>query len=98
MSPEYFMHTLTIYEAQAYMEGVLRRQRPLWEIARYIGFHAAAPHCKGFSWEKMGKFPWEGEIRVPVDVEKEAEELAELRERIRARDNYKNNIDNYGEE
>lgn len=86
MSPEYFMHALTFYEAKLYLEGMLRRQRPLWEVARYVAFYSAAPHCKGFGWDKMGKLPWEKEPQAPTDMVREAEELAALRERTQIRD------------
>lgn len=86
MSPEYFMHALTFYEARLFLAGLQRRQRPLWEVARYVAFYSAAPHCKGFGWDKMGKLPWEEESQEPIDMVREAEELAALRERTRARD------------
>lgn len=86
MSPEYFMRTLTFYEAEAYVEGLYRRRHPWWEIARYIGFYAAAPHCKNFSLAAMGQFPWEKEYEEPVDEEEERRELEALRRRIAERD------------
>ena len=86
MSPEYFMHALTFWEAVLFAQGVHRRYRNQWETARYIAFYAAAPHCKGFDFEKLGKFPWEKEDEAAVDPQEEARDLAALRERIRIRD------------
>lgn len=86
MSPEYFMHTLTFWEAVLFAQGVHRRYRNQWETARYIAFYAAKPHCKDLDWDKMGRFVWEKEDEAAVDPQEEARDLAALRERIRIRD------------
>lgn len=88
MSPEYFMHTLTFWEAALFAKGVHRRYRTAWETARYTAFYAAKPHCKDLDWDKMGKFVWEKEKEdeAPVDKEQELREIEEMRRRIAARD------------
>ena len=88
MSPEYFMHTLTFWEAVLFAKGVHRRYHKQWETARYIAFYAAKPHCKNFQFDNMGQFPWEKEenSEPPLTAEQQAEELKALRERIRIRD------------
>ena len=80
MPPEYFMHACTVREAVLYVEGMHKRQHSLWAQARYIGYYSAAPHCKNFKFENMGQFPWEKESKEPVDVERQIQELKELRE------------------
>lgn len=87
MSPEYFMHTLTFWEAVLFAKGVHRRYHAAWETARYTAFYAAAPHCKDFHFGDMGQFPWEKEdAEVPLTPEQQEAELKALRERIRIRD------------
>lgn len=86
MSPEYFMHTLTFWEAVLFAKGVHRRYHTVWETARYTAFYAAKPHCKDLDWDKMGKFVWEKEDEPAIDPQEEARDLAALRERIRIRD------------
>lgn len=86
MSPEYFMHALTFWEAVLFAKGVHRRYHTVWETARYVAFYAAAPHCKGFDFEKLGKFPWEKEDEAPVDKEQELREIEALRRRIAERE------------
>lgn len=87
MSPEYFMHALTFWEAVLFAKGVRRRYRDQWEAARYVAFYAAAPHCKDFHFENMRRFPWEKEdAEVPLTPEQQEAELKALRERIRIRD------------
>lgn len=91
MSPEYFMHSLTFWEAVLFAKGIQRRSYTSWETARYVAYYAAAPHCKGFGFEKMGKFPWEKDNETK-DQEYDAEELAAFRERIRVRDEELNKV------
>lgn len=87
MSPEYFTRTLTFWEAILFAQGVHRRYRQPWECARYIAYHAAAPHCKNFDFDKMLKFSWEKEEQEkPLSEEEQLRELEEVRERIRQRD------------
>lgn len=86
MSPEYFARTLTFWEAVLFAQGVRRRYRTPWETARHIAFYAAAPHCKNFDFEKMGRFPWEEAQEEPVDEETRLKEEAELRKYIKERD------------
>lgn len=60
MDPVYFAQRLTLYEAEAYLRGVQRRLHSGWEQARQICFYAAKPHCSSdFTFESMGRFPWE---------------------------------------
>lgn len=86
MSPEYFAHTLTIYEAELYCRGLRRRERGAWHRARYVSYYAAAPHCKNFTPDKMGKFDWEEPKEEQMSEEEQMRELAALRERVRKRD------------
>lgn len=86
MSPEYFMHALTFWEAVLFAKGVHRRYRSQWETARYVAFYAAAPHCKNFHFEDMGKFPWEKKDEAPVDKEQELREIEALRRRVAERE------------
>ena len=88
MSPEYFAHSLTFWEAALFAKGVHRRYHTAWETARYTAFYAAKPHCKDFHFEDMGQFPWEKEEagEAPLTAEQQAAELKALRERIRIRD------------
>ena len=86
MSPEYFAHTLTIYEAELFCQGLQRRAQTAWHQARYISYYAAAPHCKNFGPDKMGKFPWEEPQEEPMSEEEEMRMIAEMRERGRKRD------------
>ena len=85
MSPEYFARTLTVYEAQAYLKGLQRRQHPAWETARYVAFYAAKPHCKEtFTFDSMGLFAWEKERAAAVADDEE--EVRALREFARMED------------
>jgi hypothetical protein len=86
MSPEHFMRTLTFWEAVLFVQGFHRRYHHEWEVARYSAFYSAAPHCKNFDFEKLGKFPWEKEDEAPVDKEQELREIAALRRRIAERE------------
>lgn len=81
MDPRYFMHTLTMYEAELFVAGFRRREQAEWELARYQAFYAAVPHLKGFSFASMGKFPWEKDDNYvpPVSAEQQLQELNELR-------------------
>lgn len=88
MDPQYFAHTLSLYEAKLWLKGYRRRAQMAWELARYQGFYSAAPHCKNFTFAEMGKFPWE-ETAEPVEEMSEEEKLAELaalRQRAKERD------------
>lgn len=86
MSPEYFKHTLTFWEAVLFAQGVQRRYRAQWHTARYISFYAAKPHCKDLDWDKMGKFVWEKEDETSVNKEQELREIEELRRRVAERE------------
>lgn len=88
MDPIYFGSRLTAYEAAAYVRGLARRRRASWEQARYVAFYAAKPHCKeGFTFESMGKFPWEDCADDIEELNKNWEdEVTRLRERAIARD------------
>lgn len=92
MSPEYFKHTLTFWEAVLFAQGVQRRYRTQWHAARYISFYAAKPHCKDLDWDKMGKFVWEKEDEPPIDPQEEARDLAALRARAQERDEELNKL------
>lgn len=85
MSPEYFAHTLTIYEAELFCRGLRRRGREAWHQARYMAYYAAAPHCKNFGPDKMGKFDWEKPKEEHKSDKAQKKELAALRKRIHAR-------------
>lgn len=87
MPPEYFMHTLTFWEAVLFAQGVNRRYRQPWECARYVAYYAAKPHCKNFDFDKMGKFSWEKEVEEkPLSEEDQLRELEDVRKRIMLRD------------
>lgn len=88
MSPDYFGSRLTAYEAAAYVRGLARRRRASWEQARYVAFYAAKPHCKKeFTFESMGKFPWEDDCADIEELDENWEdEVTRLRERAIARD------------
>lgn len=87
MDPQYFAHTLTLYEAELYCKGLARRWQIAWSLARYQAFYSAAPHCKNFTFEKMGEFPWEKEDENEhLTEEQEEEELRALRARAHAMD------------
>ena len=87
MDPIYFAHTLTFYEAELFCRGLRRRERGAWERARYVAYHAAAPHCKGLSPDKMRRFPWEREEVKEKQSEEEAlREIEVLREYARLQD------------
>lgn len=100
MDTYYFRFRLNSYEARAFIRGLQRRQRPFWEQARYIASYAAAPHCKDFDVEKMGRFTWEAaETHAEIDeaeAEAEAEtheaELAAVRARAIERDKLFNEL------
>lgn len=81
MDSSYFAHTLTLYELDAFLRGLQRRRQQAWEVARYVSYHAAAPHCKNFRFEDMGKFPWEKDAEAPAMSEEE--QLCEIK-RLRA--------------
>ena len=90
MDPQYFAHTLTIYEAEHYVKGLNRCEKRKWERARYEAFHAMKPHYKNFKFADMGEFPWEKErdaVATPrLTAEEQEQELAALRVRARAQD------------
>ena len=78
MDPRYFAHTLTFFEARLFLNGLQRRRQAAWEVARYQAFYSAAPHCKNFKFEDLGRFPWE---KPETSEEEQLKALAELRER-----------------
>ena len=90
MSPQYFAHTLTLYEAEHFVKGFRRKEQTMWELARYMAFYSAAPHCKDFPFERMGKFPWEREAEEEntpeLSEEEKREEIERAREYARKRD------------
>jgi hypothetical protein len=90
MDPQYFAHTLTIYEAEHYVKGLNRREKRKWERSRYEAFHAMKPHYKNFKFADMAEFPWEKErdaVATPrLTAEEQEQELAALRARARAQD------------
>ena len=90
MDPSYFAHTLTPYEAELFLKGMIRRPRAAWEQSRYIAYYAAKPHCKeSFTFESMGQFSWEkeGVITGTLETPEETEaKLGALRERARKED------------
>ena len=81
MDPRYFAHTLTFFEARLFLNGLQRRRQAAWEVARYQAFYSAAPHCKNFKFEDLGRFPWEERGEPEMNEEEELKALAELRER-----------------
>ena len=88
MDPQYFAHTLTLYEANLFLRGMARRQQQQWEVARYMAFYSAWPHCKNFTFDKMGQFPWEKKVEAAQELstEEQEREIEALRARARARD------------
>lgn len=90
MDPQYFAHTLTIYEAEHYVRGLRRREEKAWERARYEAFYSAKPHYKNFKFSDMGKFPWEeerdAEALPKLTPEEQKRELDALRAHARAQD------------
>lgn len=87
MDPRYFAHTLTLYEAELFCLGLQRRRQLAWEVARYQAYYSAAPHCKDFTPDKMGRFPWDEDGSIEqLSEEEELQELAALRARAAARD------------
>ena len=90
MSPEYFTRTLTIFEAELFCKGLRRREQNEWHRARYTAYYAVAPHCKNFTPDKMGTFPWEESPEEMLSEEEQLKEIEALRERIRAEESMLN--------
>lgn len=88
MDPQYFTHTLTLYEAELFVRGLQRRKRIFWEQARYIAYHTLVPYAKsGFSLDDMRRFSWEdSEEELPMSEEEQQRELEALRKRAELRD------------
>ena len=89
MDPQYFAHTLTLYEAKLWLNGYRRRQQAAWEISRYQAYYSAAPHCKNFTFASMGEFPGEKEhakTTAKQSKRKWLREIKAVRERARQRD------------
>ena len=83
MDPQYFAHTLTIYEAEHYVKGLNRREERKWERARYEAFHAMKPHYKNFKFADMER----DAVATPrLTAEEQEQELAALRARAWAQD------------
>jgi hypothetical protein len=80
MDPQYFAHALTVYEAEAYLRGVARRNRAGWEQARYIAHYICATQCKNWSFSNLRKFPWEEQGDKSARIN-DSEELKNLRGR-----------------
>ena len=74
LAPDYFFHA-SLYELVHFAAGVRRRYREAWLQARFIGYCAAAPHCKNLELEKLIKFAWERDVRGE-DVAAEEQEAA----------------------
>ena len=41
MDPEYFLYKMRLWEVHHYMNGIIRRSRPQWESARWLGWIVA---------------------------------------------------------
>lgn len=75
MSPDYFLHRLTIAEAQDYMAGQDRRHRQQWEQTRFL----SSIVYKTLTGQDLDlTFPWEEEAEIG-DEEEQAEAIARLR-------------------
>ena len=75
LSPEYFMHRMTVAEAISYLRGQDRRHRQGWEQTRLLGglVHKV---LTGADWEPP--FPWDKEAKK-VEDDTSAEEMRSLR-------------------
>jgi len=75
MSPEYFLHHLTLSEAMDYIHGQDRRQRQSWEQTRVL----ANIICKCFTGDTIDewKFPWEENTTSIDDIDDEEQKKFE---------------------
>lgn len=75
MSPEYFLHHLTLSEAMDYIHGQDRRQRQAWEQTRVL----ANIICKCFIGDTIDewKFPWEENTTSIDDLDDEEQKKFE---------------------
>ena len=78
MSPEYFLHHLTLSEALDFIHGQDRRSRQSWEQTRVL----ANVICKCFSGETLDDwiFPWEKDLHNGMTEEEENEEQRKFEE------------------
>ncbi len=75
MSPEYFLHHLTLAEALDYVHGQDRRHRQSWEQTRFL----ANIVCKCFTGDSLDdwKFPWENQADNSIDIDDEEQKKFE---------------------
>ena len=78
MEPHYFKRELSIAEAEAYVEGLMRRYRQSWEQARLVSFYSVAPWSNNLSPDKLMQFAWDKEGHHAT-IEPSKEEIDELR-------------------
>ena len=79
MSPEYFLHHLTLSEALDYIKGQDRRSRQSWEQTRVL----ANVFCKCFSGDTLDdwKFPWEESSMTEEEDSEEQRKFEELKQK-----------------
>ena len=79
MSPEYFLHHLTLSEALDYIKGQDRRSRQSWEQTRVL----AIVFCKFFSGDTLDdwKFPWEESSMTEEEDSEEQRKFEELKQK-----------------
>lgn len=80
---------MTMYEAEAYVRGVQRKQRAGWEQARYIAYCTLRPWSKDLDINSMMPFPWESDADE-LSEEEQDEALSALRDRVKEFENYLN--------
>ena len=75
LSPDYFMHHMTVAEASSFLRGQDRRHRQGWEQSRLLGglVHKV---LTGADWHPA--FPWDDEYKED-DEQTDAEDLKALR-------------------
>lgn len=66
---------MSLYEAEAYMRGVGRRDRAGWEQARFVAYSTMRPWCKNLKLEDMARMPWESGEQASDDEEVADEEI-----------------------
>ncbi len=82
MSPEYFYDHLTVGEADDYLAGMERRQRPGWGHVRFL----ADVICKVLTGEDSGvEFPWDEPAVTEDEYEACQREMRAINARNRKR-------------
>lgn len=87
-SPDYFLHKMTVDEADSYLKGQDRRSRQGWEQTRLL----CGLICKVLTGDDLGlTFPWDESGEADITTPEELARLREMARRAEAAANAKGN-------